>query len=128
MRGPGVRKSRPNFATPSAEELSKRCVTRPHPTCEVCTHTLIRPITSLCALRRLATRCLMLAPSDARVVSRQLVINEASFWSEQVPAEKVPASVESCCEGFVDLLFSEWTAVAIIFLLYATLYAVYRFH
>ena len=27
MRGPGVRKRRPNFVTPSPEELSKRCVT-----------------------------------------------------------------------------------------------------
>ena len=42
------------------------------------------------------------------------------------PVQREPP--EGCLEVFVDLLFSDFTPVAIIFLVYVVLYALYHFH
>ena len=81
----GLRERRVNFATPRAEELSKRCV------------------------------------SDW---GSQIGQNASAGASTRGGSE----GCEGCCQVIVDLLFSDFTAVVIIFLVYLTLYAVYHFH
>lgn len=50
---------------------------------------------------------------------------ERCLTQSDEPGRRAP---EGCCEVFVGLLFSDFTPVAIILLVYATLYAVYHFN